>query len=87
MDRDLAEILRYYKCVLEFGNTLSNMGKELSEEAETAASMLADSVSARSIRGIEECSKRIKILGDHIVTETAKEVRAAIKNKDDFDAL
>lgn len=87
MDRDLAELLKYYKCMLEFGNALSNMGKELDAEADTAASMLGDSVSARCISGIRECSSKLRITGDHIITESEKELRAVIKDKNDFDAL
>ena len=87
MDRDLLELLKYYKCVLEFGNALSNMGKELNAESDTAASMLADSVSARCIREIRDCSEKLRIMGDHIVAESTRELRAAAKDKDDFDAL
>lgn len=81
------EILKYYKCVLEFGRALSNMGKELNSEADTAASMLGDSASARCIREIRESSERLRILGDHIVTESTEKLRAATKDKADFDAL
>lgn len=81
------EILKYYKCVLEFGNALSNMGKELNSEADTAASMLGDSASACCIREIRESSERLRILGDHIVTESTEKLRAATKDKADFDAL
>ena len=87
MDRDLLEILKYYKCVLEFGNTVPNMGKELNSEADTSESMLGDSVSARCIREIRESSERLRNLGDHIVTESTEKLRAATKDKNDFDAL
>ena len=87
MERDFAELLKFYKMMLEFGNTLTELGRGLDEEADTAAGMLADTVSSSHIRKIRDSANRLQVLGNHVITETEKEVNKIIRDGDDFNNL
>ena len=87
MERDFTELLKFYKMLLEFGNTLANLGKGLNEEADTAAGMLGDSVSAGYIKKIRDSADKLQTLGNRVIIETEKEVNKINRDSDDFNSL
>ncbi len=87
MERDFSELLKFYKMMLEFGSRLSELGKGLDEQADTAAGMLADSVSAGYIKKLKSSAERLQMLGNHVLSETEKKVTAIIRDRDDFNNL
>lgn len=87
MERDYAELIKYYKTMIEYGRKLADAGKELEAEGGTAASMLADSVSSRNIGKVRECSEKLTVIGNHIIAEAENKLERFIKDKEDFDNL